>query len=65
MVITNESIKQVMDIDTFWNLSLPANIPVMRKGVMALLWIMRCPRGLDRTIINPERRHYDENNRRD
>jgi len=38
-----------MNTSTFWSLSLHACLLVMRKVVMALLWVMRCPKGLCRT----------------
>ena len=31
---------------TSWSLSSQLLILAMRKGVMAMLWIMRCPKGL-------------------
>jgi len=34
--------------DTFWRLSCHVRVPVMRREVMAILWLMRCPKGLDR-----------------
>lgn len=34
--------------DTFWRLSRQVRVPVMRREVMAMLWLMRCPEGLDR-----------------
>ena len=36
-------------LDTFWSLSSKKHGLTLRKGVMALLWLMRGPRGLDRT----------------
>ncbi len=45
-----------MNTSTFWSLSLHACLPVMRKVVRALLWVMRCPKGLiGQSKINPER----------
>jgi len=35
--------------DTVWRLSWQAYVSVMRKRVMAMLWLMCCPKGLDRT----------------
>ena len=35
--------------DSLWRLSWHAQVPAMREGVMALLWVMRCPKGLGRT----------------
>ena len=29
----------------FWILSRETRIPALHQGVMAMLWVMRCPRG--------------------
>lgn len=34
---------------TFWRLSWQVRVPLARKGVMAWLWLMPSPGGLDRT----------------
>jgi len=37
-------------MSTFWSLRSQAYILAMNQGMMAMLWIMRCPKGLDRAI---------------
>jgi len=55
-ILAKDSMAPGMDRYSFWSLSLNAQIPAMRKGVMALLWAMRCPQGLiGQNKLNPER----------
>jgi hypothetical protein len=55
-ILAKDLVAICKDKASFWRLSLNAHIPAMLKGVMALLWVMRCPKGLiGQNSLNPER----------